>query len=104
MATNDNQSADDKESASSQKQKAKNQRETELNDIRFLLKHAQGRRVLWRYMEEAKVFHSTFTGNSKTFLLEGKRQIGLLVLEDIMEADPDAFVNMIIENRSDSND
>jgi hypothetical protein len=45
-------------------------------------------------MAEAGIFRSSFTGNSETFFNEGKRSIGLFVLDELMQAKPDAFALM----------
>ena len=73
-------------------------RESELNDIRKVLSSAYGRRVIWRFLSAAKLFHSTFDGSSKTFYREGWRDFGLFILNDVNEADSEAFYNMFLEN------
>lgn len=77
--------------------KVKSLREKQLNDVRFILSDVQGRRFLYRYLEEAGVFKSSFTGSSETFFNEGQRNIGLKLLADITEADVEAFVKMMAE-------
>lgn len=79
--------------------KAKLLRERELNDLRFLLNSPEGRRYLWRLMEFCGVYKTSFTGSSETFYLEGQRNVGLLVIRDIMETEPEAYLLMIKENR-----
>jgi hypothetical protein len=69
-------------------------RDREIADMKYLLSSMQGKRVLWRYLEECGVFRSSMTGNSQTFFLEGRRDIGLRILSDIMEANPDAYLEM----------
>lgn len=77
--------------------KAKLLRDKQLNDVRFILSEVQGRRFLYRYLEETGVFKSSFTGSSETFFNEGQRNIGLKLLADITEADTEAFVKMMAE-------
>lgn len=72
-------------------------REDELEDLRFLLATAQGRRFFWRLFEATHQFTTSFTGNSQTFFYEGERNVGLKILSDIMEADSESYVLMIKE-------
>lgn len=69
-------------------------RDREIADIKKLLSIPEGRRVIWRILEESGIFKSSFTGNSTTFFNEGKRDIGLLVLEEVMKADMGKFTQM----------
>ncbi len=69
-------------------------RKKELDDFKKVLSIPEGRRVLWRILEEAHVFKTTFTGNSTTFFNEGKRSIGLMVLDEVMKASPEKFQQM----------
>lgn len=86
--------AADEQQISNAKQKEKLGRERELNDLKFLLSSEQGRRFVWRYLELCGVFKSSFTGSSETFFLEGQRNIGLKLLADVMEADPESYIKM----------
>lgn len=45
------------------------------------LSHKDGRKVLDDILSRTGVFRTTFTGNSKTFFLEGARSVGLQILE-----------------------
>jgi hypothetical protein len=74
-------------------------REQEANDVRSLLNSEEGRRYLWRLLSRCRVYKSSFTGSSETFFLEGQRHVGLAILDDIMDAEPDAYLLMIKENR-----
>jgi hypothetical protein len=69
-------------------------RKKQIDDFAKVLSLPEGRRLLWRIMEEASVFKTTFTGNSTTFFNEGKRSIGLMVLGEVMVASPEKFQQM----------
>ncbi len=69
-------------------------RKQELNDVYNILAIPSGRRWVWRVLSDCGVFKSSFTGNSTTFFNEGRRDIGLRILADVMEANPDAYVQM----------
>jgi len=73
-------------------------RQRDLADIAKLMDYAEGRRVLYRILEEAKIFH--ITGNLDAMYLacrEGQRNIGLAILNDIMEAAPKKYQVMMLE-------
>jgi len=75
------------------------EREIILNDMRYVLSSVQGRRLIWRILDMAGVYRSSFTGNSTTFFNEGARNIGLRVLSDVMDAKPEAFLLMQNEDK-----
>lgn len=79
----------------------KRRAERKLNDMRKIVSTAEGRRFIWDLLSEARIFHSSYTGNSDTYFNEGKRNIGLGVLESLMRAKPDAFTQMQNEAASD---
>lgn len=78
------------------KKKTKTQihKEQDIEDLKGILDSAGGRRFLWKLLEECGVYKISFTGNSHTFFNEGKRQIGLRLIEDIFDASPSAYTEM----------
>lgn len=95
--------AADKKQVNDAKNKEKLSRDKELDDIRQVLSTPSGRRFYWGLLGFCGVFESSFTGNSQTFFLEGKRQVGLKMLADLNEAQPDAYVTMMNEAKGDEN-
>ena len=80
---------------------ARKARERDLGDIRYLLKEPEGRRFYWRVLSKCGVFHSSWTGDPhQTLVNEGKRTIGILFLDDLLEANPSSFAQMQRENKS----
>jgi len=75
-------------------------RKTELEDIRWLMGHKQGRRFASRLLDKAGVYRTSFTGNSETFFREGMRNIGLFVLSEVMEVAPENFAKMLEEQKA----
>jgi len=73
---------------------------SEADDIKWLMSGKRGRRVMWRLLDRAGVFRSSFTGNSETFFREGQRNIGLIYLGQVHEIAPDAYPTMVEENRA----
>lgn len=80
-------------------QKVKYGREQELNDVRSILATREGLRFMWRYLTECGIFKTSFTGNSHTFFMEGRRDVGLRLLADVNEADPEAYFRMLSEDK-----
>lgn len=76
------------------KDKAKLQRDEELNQMRKVLSLYEGRSVLWRILELAGIYRQSFTGNSETFFREGQRKVGLELLGEIEAAEPNAYSKM----------
>jgi len=73
------------------------------NDLKFILDSAQGRRYIWRVLERCGVFKSSFVTSSEIYFNEGKRDIGLKILAEIMECDPQAYLKMAT-NKDEKND
>jgi hypothetical protein len=71
-----------------------------LNDIRKIVSMPEGRRIYFWTLKESGIFRSSFTGNSSTFFNEGARNIGLIMLRDLMEAKPEVLTQMMYENYS----
>lgn len=77
-------------------------KEREQSDLRKVLFSAEGRRFVWRVLGEAKVFHGCFSLNGLEMAKnEGKRDLGLFVLNDLLKSHPDAFAQMQREAASD---
>jgi hypothetical protein len=77
--------------------------ERERDDLKFVLSWPEGRRLIWRILSEAGVFRSSFTGGGKrTFFNEGKRDLGLMILIDLMATDPEVFARMQHEAAAES--
>ena len=73
-------------------------REQELADIRHLLSLVQFRRFVWRYLGRCGLYQTSFSdAANQTYFLEGKRQVGLEIMADITEADPDSYLRMMNE-------
>jgi hypothetical protein len=55
----------------------KQQRE---EDFKWLMKHPQFRRFMWRQLEQTGVYRTTFRPNSEMAFLEGVRSVGVRML------------------------
>lgn len=77
--------------------KSKRGRDRELNDVRFLLSLPEGKRFLWRYLGICRLFETSFRMSAEMAYFEGIRSVGLKLLADITESNPQAFVDMMKE-------
>lgn len=75
-------------------------RKQELDDVRWLMSHKQGRRVARRLLEKAGIYRTSFTGNSGTFFNEGMRNLGLFLFNDVMEVAPEQYVKLLEETKA----
>ena len=85
-------------SAKARADTARNQRDTETDDLIWLMSSPRGRRVVWRILKGAGLYVSSFTGNSETFFREGKRAIGLELQGKVAKAAPRDFQTMMQEH------
>lgn len=70
-------------------------RQEELDDLKEVVSTRAGRRFLWRIFEMTKVFSSTFNVDVQTAAFnEGQRNVGLVVLNDMMTVSPEKFITM----------
>lgn len=74
-------------------------RRQEIEDLKWLMAHKQGRRFVTRLLDKAGIYRTSFTGNSETFFREGMRNVGLFVLSEVMEVTPEHFAKMLEEQK-----
>ena len=67
-------------------------REKDEKVLRNILKTKDGRWFLMRLLDKTKVNSETFTGNSQTFYNEGKRSIGISLVQEITALGIDAVL------------
>lgn len=94
--------ASDEAQINNSKIKVKFNKSNELNDLKYILSTEQGKRFVWKLISRCGLFRTSFTGSSQTFFLEGERNIGLYVLDLIMEADPEAYIKMYMQSKKDN--
>jgi hypothetical protein len=94
--------ASDESQVKDRKRKDERLRDIELADVKKIMGSYEGRRFMWRLLDRAGVFRTSFTGNSTTFFNEGMRNIGLIVLADVMAACADQYVVMMNELKEDT--
>jgi hypothetical protein len=73
-------------------------RRKELKDIETQMETSQGRRLIWRILEKCNVFATTWAAEANLMSFrEGGRNIGLMLLQDVMEAAPKKYMVMMLE-------
>jgi len=73
-------------------------RETEASDIKWLMSNRRGRRVLWRLLDQAGVFRSSFSTTAMQMAFnEGFRNFGLRTLDLIHQTCPELYPQMMKE-------
>ena len=89
--------AGDEGQVKKKKTKAQIRREQDKEDLKEILLSPGGRRFLWKILSECRIYDISFTGDVWTAFNEGKRQIGLRLIEDIFDASPNAYTEMRLE-------
>ena len=77
-------------------------RENEEADMKWLMGNKRGRRVIWRLLDQAGVFRSSFNTNAMTMsFAEGHRNYGLRILALIHSQCPELYPTMMKEQTAD---
>jgi hypothetical protein len=69
-------------------------RDTELNEMRYVVAHKLGRSFLKRWLRECSMDQTTYTGNGWAAFKEGERNIGLKMKAELIEASPREYLKM----------
>jgi hypothetical protein len=92
----------DPELARAQKREAKAAKAKRAQDdavVQSLMSSPAGRAWMLSHLEICSIFGTTFTGDAlRSAFAEGRREIGLRLLADIMHAAPDAYIQMMKES------
>ena len=77
-------------------------RENEEADIKWLMGNKRGRRIIWRLLDHAGVFRSSFNTNAMQMAFsEGNRNFGNRTLAMIHTLCPELYPQMVKENAND---
>lgn len=72
----------------------------EREDLIWLMKGKQGRRIVWRLLADAGVFNTSFNTNSMQMAFnEGRRNQGLKLLAQVQAACPEFYTDMVKEQQ-----
>ena len=84
--------------AEADEDKERETRRRELDDLRWMLGHPQGRRILNRILERTGVFRTSFNHSGSVMAFnEGRREVGLWVTAELSDASPDGFMKVLTE-------
>lgn len=75
------------------------ERKNEINDFVWLMGNKRGRRIVWRLLTSARIYHSSFEAGSTdaTAFNEGRRGEGLKLMALINANCPELYVLMLSE-------
>lgn len=69
------------------------------SDLKELVKSPHFRRWFWHLLSQCRVWRDNFTGNSLAMKYQGMKYIGLYMIDQLDNVDPDAYITMIKEVR-----
>jgi len=58
------------------------------NDVKWLLEQKQGMRFFKKFFSKSNIFGCTFTGNSRSYFLDGQRELALGYFKDFTRFSP----------------
>ncbi|MFH1090619.1 MAG: hypothetical protein V1742_03515 [Pseudomonadota bacterium] len=76
-------------------EQAEKERRRLLEDARAAFTTPAGRRVFWHLLLRCHFLTSVFTGNSRTYLMEGERAVGLYLINLVGEAAPGLLAEIL---------
>lgn len=77
-----------------------NAERTREKDLQKILSLAEGRRYLWYLLSKTGLYETSFATHSNQMAFnEGERNVGLRLQKEIMEADAEAHLKMINEEK-----
>ncbi len=86
-------SASDPDQIAEREEELEVQREKELADLKDLLELPLGRRFIWRMLSKCHVFQTSIGPNMEA--LEGERNIGLQLWNEVVEAYPEMIPELL---------
>lgn len=74
------------------------ERRKEVDDLKWLMGHTQGRRIMVRILDRAGIRRTPFHTNGSTMAFNaGQQNIGLWLESEVLEASPEAYFKMLKE-------
>lgn len=81
------------------KTRSRFERESELNDLRWVLSDPRGRRFVWRLMSFCKVFESIWHPSAVIHYNSGQQDVGHMIMADVVEANDESLITMMRESK-----
>lgn len=96
------QNAADSEQVTQAQEKERYNKRSDQGDLAKVLESPQGRRFVWRLLTLCGVFQSSFEDNyGATSFNEGRRSVGLRLLSEVTDLNPEHYVLMMQEAKKD---
>lgn len=74
---------------------ADEQKQIEVESMKFLISNPHGRRILWKIISQCGVYKRVADNSgSWTYFNDGSRSVGLNLIADIVEADPEGYIKL----------
>ena len=70
-------------------------------DLEWLMSYPEGRRHMWKLLDRAGLYRTSFTGDSATFFNEGARNFGLMYQDHIKRVCSEKYLQMLKEQIDD---
>lgn len=84
--------------AATQANADKLQRTAQIDDLKWLMAHAQGRRIVTRLFEKTGIRRTPFSTNGSTMAFNaGAQNVGLWLEAEVLDASPDAYFKLLKE-------
>jgi len=75
---------------------ARERRRRQIDDLKWLMAHPQGRRIVTRLFEETGTMRTSFNHSGSVMAFnEGKRAIGIFLTGEILDAAPDGYFKLL---------
>jgi hypothetical protein len=89
----------DPDAVASEERLAAVRQQRDLADLRTVLALAEGRRWIWRVLEQTAAFRASYDPDNpiRMAFAEGRRSTGLWLLAELQHAAPEAFASLIAE-------
>lgn len=89
---------DQERDAEAEQALARERRRREVEDLKWLMAHPQGRRIVTRLLDATGVSRSSYSHSGSLMAFnEGRRDIGLLITAEVLEAAPEGYFKLLKE-------
>ncbi len=79
---------------------AREKRRREVDDLKWLMAHPQGRRIASRLLEQTGTMRTSFNHSGSVMAFnEGRRDIGLWFTAEMLDASPEGYFKLLKEHQ-----
>ncbi len=92
---------DEPQAAAEAQRAAEFKRQQQVDDLKWLMAHAQGRRIATRILERTGYRRTPFNTNGSTMAFNaGQQNVGLWFEAELVDASPDAYLKLLKDFRN----